>query len=46
MKTEVIALSQKQLKRLDIIINKANAGFITVGKAASALGLSARRAKR
>lgn len=45
MKTDVIALSQKQLNRLDII-NKAIAGFITVSEAASALGISERQVKR
>jgi transposase len=45
MKTDVVTLSRKQLNRLDII-NKANAGFITVAEAASALGLSERQVKR
>lgn len=45
MKTDVVTLSRKQLNRLDII-NKANAGFITVSEAASALGLSERQVKR
>ena len=45
MKTDVIALSLKQLNRLDII-NKAIAGFMTVSEAASALGISERQVKR
>ena len=39
MKQDVIALTRKQLNKLDII-NKANVGFLTVSEAASALGLS------
>ena len=45
MKTDVVTLSRKQLDRLDII-NRANAGFITVSEAASVLGLSERQVKR
>jgi len=45
MKQDVISLTQKQLNRLDII-NKANAGFLTVAEAASALGLSERQVQR
>jgi methylphosphotriester-DNA--protein-cysteine methyltransferase len=45
MKQEVISLTRKQLNKLDII-NKANAGFLTVAEAASALGLSERQVQR
>lgn len=45
MKTEVISLTRKQLVRLDII-NKANAGFITIAEGASSLGISERQFKR
>lgn len=44
MSTDVVTLSLKQLNRLDII-NKANAGFMTVSEAASALGISERQVK-
>jgi len=36
MKQDVISLTQKQHNKLDVI-NKANAGFLTVPEAASAL---------
>ena len=45
MKQDVISLTRKQLNKLDII-NKANAGFLTVAEAASALGLSERQVQR
>lgn len=45
MKQDVISLTRKQLNKLDII-NKANAGFLTVPEAASALGLSERQVQR
>ena len=45
MKQDVISLSQKQLNKLDII-NKTNAGFLSVAEAASALGLSERQVQR
>lgn len=45
MKQDVISLTRKQLNKLDII-NKANAGFLTVPEAASALGLSQRQVQR
>ena len=45
MKQEVISLTRQQLNKLDII-NKANAGFISVPDAASALGLSERQIQR
>jgi len=45
MKQDVITLNQKQLVRLEII-NKTNSGFITVGEAAQALGLSHRQVQR
>ncbi len=38
-------MTRKQLNKLDII-NKANAGFLTVAEAASALGLSERQVQR
>jgi len=45
MKTEVITLSERQHRVLDII-NKANAGFMTVEAAAKATGLSKRQVQR
>jgi len=45
MKTGVISLGREQHQRLDII-NKANAGFITVREAAEKLGLSERQIQR
>ncbi len=45
MKQDVISLTRKQLNILDIT-NKANAGFLTVTEAASALGLSERQVQR
>jgi transposase len=45
METGVISLTKKQLDRLDII-NKANAGFITVREAAEKLGISERQIQR
>lgn len=45
MKQDVISLTRKQLNRFDII-SKANAGFLTVAEAASALGLSERQVQR
>ncbi len=45
MKTDVITLNRKQLIRLDII-NKANAGYITVADGAASLGVSERQFKR
>jgi len=45
MKQDVISLTQKQHNKLDVI-NKANAGFLTVPEAASALGLSERQVQR
>ncbi|MBN7774314.1 helix-turn-helix domain-containing protein [Clostridium aminobutyricum] len=43
MKQDVISLTRQQLNKLDII-NKANAGFLTVPEAA--LGLSERQVQR
>jgi len=45
MKTGVISLTIEQHERLDII-NKANAGFVTVGEAAEKLGISERQVQR
>jgi transposase len=45
MKTGVVTLTMKQLKRLDIV-KKAIAGFITVKEAAEKLGLSERQVQR
>jgi len=45
METEVIKLTIKQHDRLDVI-NKANAGFITVKEAAEKLGISERQIQR
>ena len=45
MKTGVISLTREQHIRLDVI-NKANAGFITVREAAEKLGLSERQIQR
>jgi transposase len=45
MKTGVISLTREQHDRLDII-NKANAGFVTVKEAAEKLGISARQIQR
>jgi len=45
MKTGVISLTREQHHRLDIV-NKANAGFITVREAAEKLGLSERQIQR
>jgi transposase len=45
MKTGVISLTKKQHDRLDVI-NKANAGFITVREAAEKLGISERQIHR
>jgi prophage antirepressor-like protein len=45
MKTGVISLTREQHHRLDII-NKANAGFVTVKDAAEKLGLSERQIQR
>jgi len=45
MKTGVISLTKEERVRLDVI-NKANAGFITVKEAAEKLGLSERQIQR
>jgi transposase len=45
MKTGVISLTREQHVRLDVI-NKANAGFITVREAAEKLGISERQVQR
>jgi len=45
MKTGVISLTKEQHERLDVI-NKANAGFITVKEAGEKLGISERQVKR
>ena len=45
MKTEVITLTKEQHERL-AVINKANAGFITVREAAEVTGLSERQVQR
>ena len=45
MKTGVVTLTMKQLKKLDIV-KKAIAGFITVKDAAEKLGLSERQVQR
>jgi len=45
MKTGVITLTIEKHSRLDII-NKANAGFVTVGDAAKKLGISERQVQR
>jgi transposase len=45
MKQEVISMTEKQLKKYEII-KQANSGFITVCEAAEALGLSERQIKR
>ena len=45
MKTGVISLTKKEHVRLDVI-NKANAGFITVKEAAEKLGISERQIQR
>jgi transposase len=45
MKTGVITLTKEQHVRLDVI-NKANAGFITVKEAAEKLGISERQIQR
>jgi transposase len=45
MKQDVITMTRKQLNILDII-NKANAGFITVKEAAQSTGLSERQIQR
>jgi transposase len=45
MKTGVISLTKEQHVRLDVI-NKANAGFVTVKEAAEKLGISERQIQR